>query len=199
MNSRIIILFLSLFALNSCTHEKKTIAFKKIANLDLGNLTKREATLRGTAVFMNLSDQEFNLKDLVLDFTIDGKDIGTVVSKTKKVIKPNSEFSVPIVYSYSTSSVLTEGREPASSYAVELLGDLMTKNSREEEISTPVKFADTYEYLTKKEKRIEKREARKAGREDSDDSKVEEKKPEKMIDRKEERRKRREARRAKNK
>src|SRR4051812_7685179 len=121
MRKNIFILLLAAVAISSCNHEKRTIEFKKMASVDLGNLAHESATLRGTAVFMNLSDQEYELKDMVLDFTIDGKDVGTVVTKLKKTIQPNSEFSVPISYTYETSSIIKEGDEPAKSYAVELL------------------------------------------------------------------------------
>ena len=107
---------------------------------------------------------------MVLDFTLDGKDVGTVVTKISKVIKPNSEFSIPIEYSYETKSIIEEGHDPASTYAVDLSGDLITKNSKEEELSTSVKFASSYEYLSRKEKRIEKREARKETRKEKRDN-----------------------------
>lgn len=161
---KIIILLLSVLIFTACESDKKTIEFKKMANLDLGNLSKENATIKATAVFMNLSDEEYNLKDMVLDFTIDGKDVGTIVTKTDKIIKPKSEFSIPVQYSYETSSFVEEGHEPSSNYAVQLLGDLTLKNSKGEEVTAAVKYATTYEYLTKKEIRIEKRETKKEER-----------------------------------
>ena len=103
---------------------------------------------------------------MVLDLTIDGKDIGTIVTKTDKIIRPKSEFSVPLQYSYETSSFVEEGHEPASNYAVQLLGDLTLKNSKGEEVTATVKYAMTYEYLTKKEIRMDKREERKKHRQE---------------------------------
>ena len=163
---KLVIILLAVFAFTSCQEEKKDIEFKKIANLNLGNLSKENAKLQGTAVFMNLSDQEYDLKDMVLDFTIDGKDVGTVVTKITKKIQPNSEFSIPIQYSYETGSFLEAGHEPASTYAIQLLGDLTLKNTKGEEITTAVKYATTYEYLTKKEIRQDKKEERKKRREE---------------------------------
>ncbi len=163
---KIIILLLSVLIFTACESDKKTIEFKKMANLDLGNLSKENATIKATAVFMNLSDEEYNLKDMVLDFTIDGKDVGTIVTKTDKIIKPKSEFSIPVQYSYETSSFVEEGHEPSSNYAVQLLGDLTLKNSKGEEVTAAVKYATTYEYLTKKEIRIEKLEERKKHRQE---------------------------------
>src|SRR5687768_3447087 len=93
-----LIILLILPALLSCGGEKNSIQFKKMVNFELGNLERNSATLHGTAVFMNLTDQAYKMKDLVLDFTIDGDDIGTVVIKMNKIIEPKSEFSVPISY-----------------------------------------------------------------------------------------------------
>lgn len=163
---KLVIILLAVFAFTSCQEDKKDIEFKKIANLNLGNLSKENAKLQGTAVFMNLSDQEYDLKDMVLDFTIDGKDVGTVVTKITKKIQPNSEFSIPIQYSYETGAFVETGHDPASTYAVQLLGDLTLKNTKGEEITTAVKYATTYEYLTKKEIRQDKREERKKRREE---------------------------------
>lgn len=151
------------FTLISCNHEKKTIQFKKIANFDPGNISKNTATLNGVAVFMNLTDDTFHLKDLMLDLLIDGKNIGTVVMKSKKEILPRAEFSVPISYTYETKSFIEEGKDPAKSYGVELSGDLTVKNENEE-MSIPVKFTTTFEFQTRKEKRIERREERREER-----------------------------------
>ena len=161
---KILLILIAALAFTSCKEDRKTIEFKKIANLDLGNVSKENATLHATAVFMNFSDQEFNLKDLVLDFTVDGKDIGTIVAKSDKMIKPNSEFSVPIKYTYETRSFVEEGHDPSSTYAIQLLGSLNTKDTKNEELATNVKYASTYEYLTKKQIRLEKKESRKEER-----------------------------------
>ena len=165
MRNLFILLFSALIIV-SCNEDKQDIEFKKMVNLDLGNLSKENAKLTATAIFMNLSDQEFDLKDLVLDFTIDGKDVGTVVTKISKKIKPNSEFSIPVQYTYETNSFIEAEHDPATKYTVQLLGDLTLKNTKGEDVMTAVKYATTYEYLTKKEERLEKREERKKKREE---------------------------------
>ena len=164
MRKTILILFSVLLTI-SCKHEEKAIEFSQFANLDLGNLSKDYATLRADAIFMNHSQKAFNLKDVTLDFSIDGKDVGTIVVKKDKVIQPNSEFTIPIKYEYSTKSFLEENHEPSRTYAVQLLGDInFTNENKEEQPSAKIKYASTYEYLTKKEIRIEKRESRKEER-----------------------------------
>jgi hypothetical protein len=86
--------------------------------------------------------------------------------KSVKKIKPNSEFSIPVQYTYETNSFIEAEHDPATKYTVQLLGDLTLKNAKGEEVMTAVKYATTYEYLTKKEERLEKREERKKKREE---------------------------------
>ena len=53
----------------------------RISDFDLGNLSKDNAKLTGFAVFINLTDKILEVKDLILDLSVDGKDIGTIVAK----------------------------------------------------------------------------------------------------------------------
>ena len=152
-----ILILLSILLFSSCKHDENSIEFTKFANLDLGNLSKESATLRADAIFMNHSQNAFNLKDITIDFSIDGKDVGTIVVKKDKVIQPNSEFTIPIKYEYATNSFLEPNHEPSGTYAVQLLGDINFTNENKEEQAAKIKYAMTYEYLTKKEIRIEKR------------------------------------------
>lgn len=162
---KIILILSTILLFTSCKQDGKAIEFNKFVNIELGNLSKDNATMRADAVFMNHSQSSFNLKDVTIDFTIDGKDVGTIVVKKDKVILPNSEFTIPIKYDYATSSFLEPNHEPSGTYAVQLIGDLSYKNeSGEEQPSAKIKYAMTYEYLTKKEVRIEKRETRKEER-----------------------------------
>ena len=123
-----ILILLSILLFSSCKHDENSIEFTKFANLDLGNLSKESATLRADAIFMNHSQSAFNLKDITIDFSIDGKDVGTIVVKKDKVIQPNSEFTIPIKYEYATNSFLEPNHEPSGTYAVQLLGDINFTN-----------------------------------------------------------------------
>lgn len=161
---KILIIILSVLTFTSCKTDKKSIEFKKITNIDLGNLTKENATMHATVVFMNNSNEEFNLKDVIIDLIIDGKDIGTIVTKNNKLIKANDEFSVPIKYTYDTNSFVAKDHEPSSKYELKLTGDLTVLNSKNEEITTSINHSSTYEFQTKKEIREEKRDTKKEER-----------------------------------
>lgn len=163
---KIIIILIGILALTACNEDKEAIEFKKMDNLDLGNLSKENAKLKANAVFVNQSDEVLDLKDMVLDFSVDGKDIGTVVTKITKKIQPNAEFTIPFQYTYETSTFLEAGHDPSGKYTVQFKGNLTLKNSKGEEIITEIKHAAPYEYLTKKEVREENREEKKKTREE---------------------------------
>ncbi|MFN8282051.1 MAG: hypothetical protein U0U67_02500 [Chitinophagales bacterium] len=161
---KILLILFTVLLFTSCKNDDKSVEFNKFVNLDLGNLSKDHAIIRADAVFMNHSQTAFNFKDVTIDFSIDGKDVGTIVVKKDKVIQPNSEFTIPIKYEYATASFLEPDHEPSGTYAVQLIGDIHFKNDKDEEASAKIKYAVTYEYLTKKEIRIEKRETKKEER-----------------------------------
>lgn len=158
---KIIIILISVLAFTACKTDKQSIEYKNISNFNLGNLSKENATMRATILFFNNSDEELNFKDLVLDLIIDGKDIGTIVTKTNKVLQPKAEFSIPIKYTYETNSFVAADHDPSSKYEVKLNGDITVTNSSSEKITATVKYSSSYEYQTKKEIRIEKRETKK--------------------------------------
>ncbi|HPA35685.1 MAG TPA: hypothetical protein PLA16_04920 [Chitinophagales bacterium] len=151
--------------LTACNQEPEKISFKKMGTFDLGNLSKENANLRATAVFANNSEEEFSFKNMLLDLSIDGKSAGTIVVKMDKKIKANAEFSIPIKYNYPTSTFVIEGHEPSGTYAVSVTGEMTVTKSDGNTFTVPVEFSTNYEYLTKKEERVEKRETRKEERE----------------------------------
>ncbi len=162
---KIILILLSILLFSSCKHDKNPIEFKKMDNLDLGNISKETANLKATAIFFNNSKQSYLLKDVTLDFSIDGKDIGTIVVKNELIIQPNATFSIPIKYNYETNSFINPGHDPSLNYAVEFKGEIIYTNEKGKEANTAdMHYATSYEYLTKKEIRIEKRETRKEER-----------------------------------
>ena len=160
----ILYFIISIFLFTACKTDKNAIEFKKVNNIDLGNLSKENATMNATVVFINNSDKEFKLKDIVIDFIVDGKDIGTIVTKSNKLIKANDEFSVPIKYTYNTSSFVAKDHEPLGKYELKLTGDLTVLDGNNEEITISINHTSTYEYQTKKEIRVEKRETKKEER-----------------------------------
>ena len=149
------------FVFSSCVN-KNSIQYSKTTGVELGNLKKEDARFNAILVFNNISPDQFVVKDLVLDFKIDGKDIGTILVKNPKDVRPHSEFNVSVDYMYEPSRILKAGEEPSDVYLVELDGDLTLKNNEGKEVTVPVKYKASYAYKTGKEERIEKRKERKA-------------------------------------
>ncbi len=158
-------LLIATLLFSSCS-SNKDVEFKSITNLDLGNLSKKSATIRGNLSFNNKMDEVLNLEDMILDLSIDGKDVGTIVIQANKIAEAKSEFTIPLSYTYETKLFIEEGHDPSSAYEVKISGELTAKNQKGEEIKIPVDFSATIDYLSNKEKRVEKRESRKEARQE---------------------------------
>jgi LEA14-like dessication related protein len=143
----------------SCAH-KSGIEYSKVASIDMGNLKKENARFAAIIAFNNISENPFVVKNLVLDLKIDGKDIGTILVKNPKEVRPNSEFTLETNYMYESGRLLKPGEEPAEVYLIQLEGELTLKDKNGEELTVPVKYKASYAYLTKKEERIEMRRER---------------------------------------
>lgn len=144
----------------SCKQEVK-VEFKKATQTQLGNIKKEEANFKTVLVCLNLSEEDFDFKDVVLDFKIDGKEIGTIFEEKTKKIKGHSEFSIPIKYNYETKYILDPNEEPEHLYLVELSGKMTLKDKSGKEFVIPIKHKESYEYKTNKEERKEERQQRK--------------------------------------
>jgi hypothetical protein len=162
---KIIVFLLVILSLNACQSDRKGVEFKRIDNLDLGNLSKGAAKMKGTAIFTNLSDDNLTIKDMILDFSVDGKDVGTIVTKSNNTVAGKSEFSVPFQYSFDTDALKVEGHDASSTYAVLLKGTLTLLDANKKEVKSELKFSTSYEYKTNKEIRQDKRDDRKEKRE----------------------------------
>ena len=162
---KLLVVFSVSIMLFACNNEQKGLQFKSMSDVELGNLQKDNATFHATAVFFNQSEDTLHLKDFVLDFIVDGKDIGNIVTKYDKKILPNKEVSIPIKYSYETADIIKDAAHLSKSYAVQLKGDLTTINTKENEVSTAVSYSESIEFISKKEERIENRENRKEEKE----------------------------------
>jgi len=174
---RLSILIVSVFVLFACTQDPK-IEFVKAAQTEMGNLKKENPNFSTVLDFINLSEEEFDFKDVVLDFKIDGKEIGTIFVEKAKKIKTHSEFNIPIKYSYETKHVLDPAEEPEHLYLIELSGKMTLKDKSGKEIVVPIKHKESYEYKTNKEERKDNRQEKKEEKE----KRKEERKKEKNND-----------------
>lgn len=156
-----VVFVLCLMLFFSCKQETK-VEFKKAADIDMGNIKKANANFKTVFVFENLSNEEFDVKNLKAHLKIDGKDIGTIFNKDVKNIRGHSEFSIPIKYEYKTEPVISANENPENVYLIEIEGILKLKDKAGKEFDIPLKHKSSYTYKTKKEERIEQREQKKA-------------------------------------
>lgn len=167
---KIFVLLISILIFISCNVEQKGVEYKRIGDFDLGNLSKDNAKLTGFAVFINLTDKDLEVKDLILDLSVDGKDIGTIVAKYNKKVAAKAEFSIPFQYNYETSALKTQNHDLNSKYEVILNGNLTLLDTDKKEIHATLKYATSFEYHTKQEirqqNRIDRKEQRKERREE---------------------------------
>ncbi|HMU98274.1 MAG TPA: hypothetical protein PLC61_00140 [Chitinophagales bacterium] len=156
-----IIALFSILLFTSCKQETK-VEFKKVADIDMGNLKKPIANLLAVFVFENLAEEEFDVRNLKVHLKIDGKDIGTIFNKEAKNVRGHSEFSIPVKYEYKTEPVIGNNEDPENVYLIEMEGVLTLRDKAGKEFEVPLKHKSSYTYKTKKEERKEKREQRKA-------------------------------------
>ena len=82
---------------------------------------------------------------------------------------------MPFSYKYVSGKIVDAGSEPATIYAIQLLGKLNVSDGAKEQ-SSDVKYAESYEYKTAKEERIEKREEKREARKERREQRKEERK-----------------------
>lgn len=161
-----------------CLYADWKIDFVKAAQTEMGNLKKESANFWTVLDFINLSEEEFDFKDVVLDFKIDGKEIGTIFLEKAKKIKTHSEFNIPIKYSYETKHGLDPTEKPEHLYLLELSGKMTLKDKSGKEIVVPIKHkkATNTKPTKKKEEIIDKE------RKEEKEKRKEERKKEKNDD-----------------
>lgn len=161
---KIVFILSLLFTVSACQQDRNNVEFKRVDNLDMGNLSKGDAKLSGTLVFTNLSENDLSVKDIVMDYTVDGKDIGTVVVKSGKKITAKAEFSIPFQYNYNTSALKLQDHDPSAKYAIVLKGKITLLDATNKEVTADIKYSESFEYHTKQEIRQQKRDDRKEQR-----------------------------------
>jgi hypothetical protein len=165
MYKNVVVFVLISLLVYACKQEIK-IEFVKAVQTDMGNIKKESANFKTVLAFLNLAEEEFEVKDVILDFKIDGKEMGTILEEKARKVKAHSEFNIPVKYEYETKRILDPNAEPEHLYLIELSGKLTLRDKNGKEIVVPVRHKESYEYKTNKEERIENREERKKRREE---------------------------------
>lgn len=102
---RILISYLLvLFCVASCI-PKEEVVLRAIENVELTPGVGTDPLLKADARFYNPNRIRMRLKEIQVDVFIDGKKSARVDQKLKSIIKPKSEFTVPIEVQLSMKEI----------------------------------------------------------------------------------------------
>src|SRR6185295_2112304 len=90
------LVFFSFLLLATSCVPKEQIVLRVIRNVTIDVGLDGEPLLKGEAVFYNPNNARMKLKEINVDVFVDGKKSAVVKQKFNSVIKPRSEFTVPL-------------------------------------------------------------------------------------------------------
>ena len=167
--SRIFLLFgLSLSLLLGCNRSEGGIDFISIHQLELSGLTKKSSTLQAVLTFKNkFKSEDYKLKNLDADITIEGVDVGTFYTKQTLAVKANSEVNIPLSYAVDNARLFQDESESPSSILIKIKGNAVFNNVQGDEQQVSFNHQETISVVvSKRQQRKERRsEAKKERRE----------------------------------
>ncbi|MCZ2394011.1 MAG: hypothetical protein LC105_09160 [Chitinophagales bacterium] len=153
---KLLIFTLLIFTAISCKNsESGDIIYKDTYNVQLVGLNKKTGAIKIVVGFTNQFEKtDFKLKEMDVDISIGGIDMGTYFSKNTLTIKALSELKVPIEYGINNEKLQDNNGEYSSTFVVQLNGTAIFVNEQGEE--QEVKFShkeSVNHFASKKEKR----------------------------------------------
>lgn len=132
------LLFLGL-SLTACNqNDSESVSYKNVYSVNLNGINKKNAQLTASIAFGNQFEKtNFKLKEIDVDISIDGIDIGTYFSREPLTLKSKSEIKIPLLYSFESSKIQDDEGSTSSSYIVVLKGKAIftDEQGNEEQIS----------------------------------------------------------------
>lgn len=117
------ILFLGLIITACNRKDSEALVYKDVYSMNLNGLHKKNAQLSALIAFESQYEKtNFKLKDIDVDISIDGIDIGTYYSKDPLMLKAKSKIKIPLSYTFENSKIQDEDGSSSSSYIVVLKG-----------------------------------------------------------------------------
>lgn len=118
------ILFLGLIVSACNRKDSEALVYKDVYSINLNGLHKKNAQLSALIAFESQYEKtNFKLKDIDVDISIDGIDIGTFYSKEPLSLKAKSQIKIPLTYSFENSKIEDEDGSSSTSYIVVLKGN----------------------------------------------------------------------------
>lgn len=140
----------------SCNRgEDGELSYKSTYNLNIQGLNKKRGEINALIAFENKhASQDYKLKDINLDITVDGIDIGTYYSRQTLHIKAQSELKVPLVYGVDNTKLQNGDGTFSPSFIVQLQGAATFTNAQGEDVEIEFTHKETvHPIVPKKEKR----------------------------------------------
>jgi len=139
------LVFFSLLLLAASCVPKEQIVLRVIRNVTIDAGLDGEPLLKGEAVFYNPNNARMKLKEVNVDVFVDGKKSAVVKQKFNAVIRPQSEFTVPLEIQLSLKDIglldtlfsLLGGKQ----YEIHFLGNIRI-HVRGIPIRVPVDYTD---------------------------------------------------------
>lgn len=122
MRSFLLILLLGCIATACNRSDSEALVYRNVYSVNLNGLHKKTASLNALIAFESQYEKtSFKLKDIDVDISIDGIDIGTYFSREPLTLKAKSQIKIPLAYSFENSKIVDEAGSN-SSYIVVLKG-----------------------------------------------------------------------------
>ncbi|MCO5230844.1 MAG: hypothetical protein M9958_06775 [Chitinophagales bacterium] len=155
MNKILIIILISFIAIACKRSESGEILYKDTYNIQLTGLSKKTGAIKALIGFNNQFEKtDFKLKEIDIDITIDGIDIGTYFSKNTLTIKALSDLKVPIEYELNNEKLQDDKGEYPSAFVVVLNGTAIFVNDQSQEQEVKFKHKESVNYvLSKRDKK----------------------------------------------
>lgn len=139
------LVFFSFLLLATSCVPKEQIVLRVIRNVTIDTGLDGEPLLKGEAVFYNPNSTRMKLKEINVDVFVDGKKSAIVKQKFNALIKPRSEFTVPLEIQLSLKDIglldtlfsLLGGKQ----YEIHFLGNIRI-HVRGIPVKVPVDYTD---------------------------------------------------------
>ena len=102
-----IFLFILAVGVLSCTTPKEPPVFKRVTNIKVSKVEGKKAFLNADAYFFNPNDVSMKLREVAVDVTIDGKNVGNINQSLKTEVPANADFKVPVGATFRLDDVGT--------------------------------------------------------------------------------------------
>lgn len=148
-------IMVAVLAITSCKNQSEgEVTFKSIYNLQLKGLNKKKGDLSALIVLSNShSGTDYKVKEVNLDISVDGVDVGTYYSRNTLQVKAQSELKVPIEYAVDNQKLQNSKGEYPTVFVVRLTGGIVLTDAQGNEQIVEVAHQESVHPIVSKKER----------------------------------------------